>query len=240
MFQRIQQYEPVEMGGRWYRPRAYGDPQPDGRWDGWLVFFPVRGGAAVASASPDTTQSTLGALADWSLGLTPVYLDGALARALRVSQRPSVLARLSEAEEEALADAEQLEVAAGVERTAADLDEAAARVARAEAEEFRRERLATEAALAATEEAAAEIEAAVDEAAARVARAEAEEFRRERLVTEAKLAATLEGAADIAAGAGEHAAREAGAVEADGPRRRRSAQEKARPRTPGKPRRKKK
>src|SRR5262245_44366053 len=41
MFHRIQQYELIHRGGRWYRPWAYGDRQLDGIWDGWLVFFPI-------------------------------------------------------------------------------------------------------------------------------------------------------------------------------------------------------
>ena len=41
MFHRVQQYELIAMDGRWFRPRVYGDRQPDGSWDGWLVFFPL-------------------------------------------------------------------------------------------------------------------------------------------------------------------------------------------------------
>ena len=62
--------------------RAYGDPQPDGSWDDWLVFFPLGRGTAIAPPSPETTQHTLADLAVWAAGLTPVYLEGALDRAL--------------------------------------------------------------------------------------------------------------------------------------------------------------
>jgi hypothetical protein len=187
MFQRIQQYEPIEAAGLLYRPKAYGDPQPDGTWDGWLVFFPVRGGTAIAPPGRETTQSTLAALARWATGLSPVYLDGALARARSFAQQTPVIARLTDAESEALDDAARLETAAEDERTAADLDEAAAAAARADAELIRRERLATEAAIAATDEAAASVEADMHELAAREARAVAADAQRRRhaLQTEA-------------------------------------------------------
>jgi hypothetical protein len=171
MFQRVQQYAVLEADRRWYRPRAYGDPQPDGRWRGWLIFFPLIGGGAIAPPHPETTQTTWDALATWAEGLTPVYVKGALERALTVAgQPPALISQLAAAEYEALEDAERLETAADVQRAAADLDEVAADAARHEADVIRRERLATERALAATEEAAANVEAAIHEKAARDAR----------------------------------------------------------------------
>ena len=180
MFERIQQYGLIEAGGRWYRPRAYGDPQPDGGWDGWLVFFPLGGGTAIAPPSKETTQNTVAALADWAAALTPVYLEGAMARALGLARQVPLVARLTDAEYEALDDAERLDAAAEVERSAAGLDEAAARTARADAERIRRERLTIEGALAATQEQAAKIEANIHEQAARDARAIAADARRRR------------------------------------------------------------
>jgi colicin import membrane protein len=179
MFQRIQQYDLIDAGGTWYRPRAYGDPQPDGTWDGWVVFFPVASRTAISPSAPETTQSTLAALTAWAAGLTPVYLEGALDRALRI-EPPSLVDRLTEAEYEALDDAERLEREADIERGAARLDETAARTARADAERIRRERLAAEAALAGTEEAAAKSEAERHEQAARDARAAAAAAARRR------------------------------------------------------------
>lgn len=174
MFRRIRHYDLIDVSDRWYRPRAYGDPQVDGTWDGWLVFFPVGGGTAIAS-DRETTQTSLEALTIWAAGLTPVYLEGALARALRLAQQPRVIARLDAAEYEALEDAERLETAAEIERAAADVDERAAAQARADAEQLRRERLATERALAATEEAEAIKAAEIHEKAARRARAIADD-----------------------------------------------------------------
>jgi hypothetical protein len=170
MFHRIHQYTLIDTGEGWHRPRAYGDSQRDGTWEGWLIFFPLGGGSAIASG-PETTQSTFYALTVWAAGLTPVYVEGALGRALKLAQQPPLLAQLAEAEYEALEDAEQLEIAAEADRRAADLDKTAAAAARADAERIRRERLAAERALAAAEEVAATIEADAHEQAARNARA---------------------------------------------------------------------
>ena len=178
MFHRIRQYELNETGGRWYRPRAYGEAQLDGTWDGWLVFFPVDGGAAIAPPSRETTQSSLQALTTWADGLRPVYLEGALARAAGLAQ--DIIGRLADSEYAALEDAERLETAAEVERTAADLDEAAASAARAEAERIRHDRLATESVLADSDAAAARLEADELEQRARAMRAVAADAGRGR------------------------------------------------------------
>ena len=186
MFHRIQQYELIYAGGRWYRPRAYGDWQPDGTWDGWLTFFPIDGSSAIAPPGPETTQSTWAALVVWAADLTLAYLEGALARALRLAQQPLLIDQLADAEYEALEDAERLERSAEVERTAADLDETAASAARADAKRIRRQRLDTERALAATEKAAAKREANVLAQAAREARAVAADAARRRRPAHAK------------------------------------------------------
>ena len=189
MFQRIQQYGLMDVDGVWYRPRAYGDPQANGMWEGWLVFFPLGGGSAIAPPGPETTQATLSALTVWAAGVTRVYLEGALARALEIAQHAPFVDRLTAAEYEALDDAARLETVAEAERTAAVLDEAAARAARADAERLRRERFATEGALAATEEAAAEVEARAHEQAARDARTLAADAGRRRRDAQAKATA---------------------------------------------------
>lgn len=170
MFHRIQQYPLVHYGGRIYRPRVYGEPQPDGSWGGWIVFFPLDGSPAVATDA-ETTQGTIESLGVWAAGLTSVYLEGALVRALQLAAEPLVLAKLNEAEYAALEHAERLEMAADIERATANIDEAAAAAARADAERIREERLVTESALAAADEAAATIEADLHERAAGQARA---------------------------------------------------------------------
>lgn len=171
MFHRIQQYPLVHYDSRTYRPRVYGEPQPDGSWGGWIVFFPLDGSPAVAT-DRETTQSTFELLGVWAAGLTPVYLEGALVGALQLAAaEPLVLASLDEAEYAALEDAERLQMAADIERATANIDEAAAVAARADAERIREERLVTESALATADEAAATIEADLHERAAEQARA---------------------------------------------------------------------
>ena len=194
MFQRIQQYPLLEADGRWYRPRAYGDPQPDGRWRGWLIFFPLIGGGAMAPPHPETTQATGAALVSWAAGLTSVYIEGALERALTIAQEPPpLLSQLAAAEYEALEDAERLETAATVARRLADLDEAGADAARREADDLRGERLAAERALAAAEEVAAQTEAAIHEEAARDARKTAAEAAQRRRSVETASASPRKG-----------------------------------------------
>src|SRR5687768_13580739 len=68
-------------GGRTYRPRACGRDRPDGKWDGWLEFVPDDGTPAVRT-NRETSQPNLVDLEYWATGVTPVYLQGALERAL--------------------------------------------------------------------------------------------------------------------------------------------------------------
>jgi hypothetical protein len=54
MFQLIQRYALItDTSGKVYRPAAYGAPQDDLTWSGWLVFFPLSAGAAVATTRDD-------------------------------------------------------------------------------------------------------------------------------------------------------------------------------------------
>jgi hypothetical protein len=188
MFHRIRNYPLIATTtGRSYRPRAYGSLQPDGTWDGWIVFFPLGGGSAIAS-DRETTQSSFEALTVWAAGLTPVYVEGAFLRALELAQPPSVLTQLAVAEYDALEDAERLETAAEIERAAAELDVTAAADARHNADQTRRDRLATESAPAATEATVATTAAEIQGEAAREARAVAADAARRS--QEAKAATT--------------------------------------------------
>ena len=179
MFHRIQQYPLMSAEGRVYRPRAYGDPRPEGMWDGWLVFFPADGGAAIAS-DRETTQPSSDALTRWAGSLSEVYLAGALERALRIAEEPTILAELARAEYDALEEAEQLDTAAKLKRAAAQADEQIAASARADARDIRRERVAAEETLAAIEETAANLDAAAHEQAAANARQVAADAGRRR------------------------------------------------------------
>jgi len=91
MFQRIQEYPLVKVDGCAYRPMAYGDCQPDGMWNGWLVFFPLESGTTVAS-DLETTQTDFGALKEWASDLDDVYLEGVLYFALRIGQQLPITA----------------------------------------------------------------------------------------------------------------------------------------------------
>jgi hypothetical protein len=72
----------VGPGSAVYVARACGSPGA-GVWQGWIEFTPVDGGPTVRSGR-ETTQPNRENTVYWATGLTPVYLEGALNRALDV------------------------------------------------------------------------------------------------------------------------------------------------------------
>jgi len=68
-------------GGALYEARACGSPMQGGTWQAWIEFVPVNGGDAVRSGR-ETTQPNRVDTAYWATGVSPVYLEGALKRAL--------------------------------------------------------------------------------------------------------------------------------------------------------------
>jgi hypothetical protein len=64
-----------------YQARACGAPMSDGLWEGWIEFDPIGGGELLRTPR-ETTQPNRIDTEYWSTGLTPVYLEGALRRAL--------------------------------------------------------------------------------------------------------------------------------------------------------------
>ena len=76
--------------GTTYEARACGGPMDDGRWQGWIEFVPIDGGRPVRSPR-ETTQPNRMDTEYWATGLTTVYLEGALQRAL---DTPLVVPRL--------------------------------------------------------------------------------------------------------------------------------------------------
>jgi hypothetical protein len=64
-----------------YVVRACGGPMGDGRWQAWLEFIPDDGGA-ILRTTRETTQPEREDALYWASGLEPVYLEGALSRAL--------------------------------------------------------------------------------------------------------------------------------------------------------------
>lgn len=72
-----------DADGHVYTARAMGR-QRKGRtvWEGWLEFAPVGGRGIVRRGPVETTQPNREALAYWASGIEPVYLEGALERAI--------------------------------------------------------------------------------------------------------------------------------------------------------------
>jgi hypothetical protein len=71
----------VSQDGARYRAQACGAPMADGLWEGWVEFTPVGGGPPIRSPR-ETTQPNRGETVYWAAGLTPIYLEDALERAL--------------------------------------------------------------------------------------------------------------------------------------------------------------
>lgn len=67
--------------GTRYVARAVGAMFDGPTWQGWVEFVPVNGGSALRSPR-ETTQPNRVDIEYWATGLTPIYLDGALVRAL--------------------------------------------------------------------------------------------------------------------------------------------------------------
>ena len=64
-----------------YRARVCAAPMDETLWEAWIDFEPIRGGPILHSPR-ETTQPNLTDTEYWATGLTPVYLEGALRRAL--------------------------------------------------------------------------------------------------------------------------------------------------------------
>jgi len=75
--------EIADADGHAYTARAMGR-QRKGRtvWEGWLEFTPVGGRGMVRRGPVETTQPNRKALVYWASGIEPVFLEGALERAI--------------------------------------------------------------------------------------------------------------------------------------------------------------
>jgi len=79
-------------GGEAFHARACGVAMDDGLWHGWLEFEPLEGGGAPVLRSPrETTQPNRTDAVYWATGLSAVYLEGALERAIRAETEPAPL-----------------------------------------------------------------------------------------------------------------------------------------------------
>jgi len=73
-------------GGERYAPRACARMNEDGRWEGWIEFSDIDTGAVIRSGR-ETTQPSRDDAMYWATGLTRVYLEGSLERALEPERR---------------------------------------------------------------------------------------------------------------------------------------------------------
>jgi hypothetical protein len=81
----IQEYtsEIADADGHAYTARAMGRQRKNRTvWEGWLEFAPLGGRGIVRRSQVETTQPNREALAYWASGIEPVYLEGALERAI--------------------------------------------------------------------------------------------------------------------------------------------------------------
>ena len=76
--------------GSTYLAQACGAPNAGGLWEAWIEFIPSNGGHALRSAR-ETTQPNRTDAEYWASGLTTIYLEGALARALNPPTRKAVV-----------------------------------------------------------------------------------------------------------------------------------------------------
>ena len=84
------EYSEVVVGGDGtrYGVRACGAEADNGNWHGWLEFIDLQRNATIRSGR-ETTQPNRTDTVYWATGLTPVYLEGALARALHPLAKPA-------------------------------------------------------------------------------------------------------------------------------------------------------
>jgi hypothetical protein len=81
--------DPVtDSEGNAYTARACGSEMDDGRWQGWIEFVPLDDSNPFRTGRETTQPNRTDALY-WATGLTQVYLQGALERALRPLVRPA-------------------------------------------------------------------------------------------------------------------------------------------------------
>lgn len=72
--------------GARYVAQACAAPNDQGLWEGWIEFLPLTGDPPLRSPR-ETTQPNRADAAYWATGLTSVYLEGALDRALNPLER---------------------------------------------------------------------------------------------------------------------------------------------------------
>jgi hypothetical protein len=71
----------IKNGDTTYIVRIYAAERGDHTWEGWLEFHPTDKSKSVLLTGQETSQPSRDTIEYWALGLEPVYLEGALARA---------------------------------------------------------------------------------------------------------------------------------------------------------------
>ena len=83
--------EPIVHPSGTYHARVLGRLAEDGMWEGWLEFVPLEPGKPVAVSPVESRQPQREYLEYWAQGLSVVYAEGALDRALHpLAVRPRV------------------------------------------------------------------------------------------------------------------------------------------------------
>lgn len=78
----------AENDGQRYFAQAVGAERRDGLWEGWLEFLPVDEARETIVSERETTQPNRTNVEYWAQGLTRVYLEGALQRAVLAANPP--------------------------------------------------------------------------------------------------------------------------------------------------------
>ena len=81
----------ISPNGNEYYAQVVGEHLATGMWEAWLEFVPLDDTLDVLLTMTETTQPTREDVVRWSTKLTEVYLQGAFARAVQVTDRPSLV-----------------------------------------------------------------------------------------------------------------------------------------------------
>ena len=81
--------EPIAApDGTTYFAQAVGSEMQSGQWEGWIEFFPEDEANSAVESGRETTQPNRANLELWAQGLSAVYLEGALDRAISLVESP--------------------------------------------------------------------------------------------------------------------------------------------------------
>ena len=72
----------LSADGRAFRARACANEMETGLWQGWIEFLPIDSSEPAVRSPRETTQPNRTDTHYWATGLSPIYLEGALKRAL--------------------------------------------------------------------------------------------------------------------------------------------------------------